>query len=219
MQKRKAELKALQAQINPHFLYNTLNAITWQAADQGVPEISILSNSLGKFFRISLSRGKEVITVGEELEHVENYLRIQGIRYKDKMQYELQAAEDSRDLFIIKLVMQPLVENSIYHGIKLKKDMGHIRVSTKRCVRDDGIQTLCLIVEDDGEGIEEERLKEIQEGLARGRISEASGYGIYNVNERIKLYYGDAYGLSIESEYKKGTRATIQIPIHTTEEI
>lgn len=218
-QKRKAELKALQAQINPHFLYNTLNAITWQAADQGVPEISILSNSLGKFFRISLSNGKEVITIREELEHVENYLRIQGIRYKDKIQYEFHVAEDIKDLFIIKLVLQPLVENSIYHGIKVKKGIGHIRIYVKRCVNEAGIQTLHICVEDDGEGIEEERLKVIQEGLASGHISQDSGYGIYNVNERIKLYYGDVYGLDMESEYRNGTRATIRIPVHTTEEI
>ncbi len=218
-QKRKAELKALQAQINPHFLYNTLNAITWQAADQGVPEISILSNSLGKFFRISLSRGKEVITVREELEHVENYLRIQGIRYKDKIQYEFHVAEDIKDLFIIKLVLQPLVENSIYHGIKVKKGTGHIRICGRRAVNGAGMQTLQICVEDDGEGIEEERLKVIKDGLSFGRISQDSGYGIYNVNERIRLYYGDAYGLLMESERGKITHATVRIPVQTTEEI
>ena len=219
MQKRKAELKALQAQINPHFLYNTLNAITWQAADQGAPEIGILSNSLGKFFRISLNGGKEIITIREELEHVENYLRIQGIRYKDKIQYELQAAEDIKELFIIKLVLQPLVENSIYHGIKVKKEIGHIRIYGERCTNEAGLQTIHIVVEDDGEGIKEERLKVIQEGLVSGRISQDSGYGIYNVNERIKLYYGDSYGLSIESEYGKGTRACLRVPVHTAEEI
>ena len=219
MQKRKAELKALQAQINPHFLYNTLNAITWQAADQEVPEIGILSNSLGKFFRISLSGGKEVITIREELEHVENYLRIQEIRYKDKIRYKLQVPEDVKDLYIIKLVLQPLVENSIYHGIKVKKGIGHIRIYSERCTNEAGIQMLHILVEDDGEGIEEERLKVIQEGLLFGRVSQDSGYGIYNVNERIKLYYGDSYGLSMQSEYGKGTRAAIRIPVHTTEEI
>lgn len=219
LQKRKAELKALQAQINPHFLYNTLNAITWQAADQGVPEISILSSSLGKFFRISLSEGREVITIGEELAHVDNYLRIQGIRYKDKIQYELTVPEDIKELFIIKLVLQPLVENAIYHGIKIKQGIGHIRIYTRRHEKENGLQTLDICVEDDGEGIQEERLKVIQEGLSSGYISQDSGYGIYNVNERIKLCYGDSYGLSLESQYKRGTRATIRIPVHTTEEI
>lgn len=218
MQKRKAELKALQAQINPHFLYNTLNAITWQATDQGANEISTMSNSLGKFFRISLSKGKEIITIGEELEHVLSYLRIQGIRYKDKIQYEFCVPEDVKELYIIKLVLQPLVENAIYHGIKVREEAGKIRIAIRRGVSEAGIQTLCICVEDDGMGIEEERLEVINQGLRLGYVSQEGGYGIYNVNERIKLYYGDSYGLSIESEYRKGTRATIVIPVCTTEE-
>lgn len=217
-QKRKAELKALQAQINPHFLYNTLNTITWQAADQGAEEISILSNSLGKFFRISLSRGKEVITLRDELEHVASYLRIQKVRYKEKIHYEFQVPEDVKDLYIIKLVLQPLVENSIYHGIKRKETPGHIRISVQRQISRNGIPTLRLCVEDDGEGIAGERLAEIQEGLASGYISQDAGYGIYNVNERIKLYYGDAYGPSLESQPQKGTKAVLVIPVQTTEE-
>lgn len=217
-QKRQAELKALQAQINPHFLYNTLNAITWQASDQGAKEASIMSNALGKFFRISLSKGKEVITLGEELEHISNYLKIQGIRYKDKIHYEFDVPEDVKELYIIKLVLQPLVENAIYHGIKIKKGAGYIGIHVERQANEAGIQTLRLCVEDDGEGIEPERLSVICKGLSSGHISENSGYGIYNVNERIKLYYGNAYGLELESEYKKWTRATLVIPIQTTEE-
>lgn len=218
MQKRKAELKALQAQINPHFLYNTLNAITWQAADQGAVEISTLSNSLGKFFRISLSRGKEIITIREELEHVNSYLRIQGIRYKDKLRYEIQAAEDIKDLYIIKLVLQPLVENAIYHGIKKKEGIGHISIKLERDTNGLGNPAIRLCVEDDGEGIEEEKLRIIQESLADGGINQDDGYGIFNVNERIRLYYGELYGLNIESEYGKGTRAVIVIPVRATEE-
>lgn len=218
MQKRKAELKALQAQINPHFLYNTLNAITWQAADQGANEISTMSNSLGKFFRISLSKGKEIITIREELEHVLSYLRIQGIRYKDKISYEFDAPEDVKELYIIKLVLQPLVENAIYHGIKVKEGAGQIRIAIRRGVSEANIQILHICVEDDGVGIEEERLSVIREGLRFGYVSQDGGYGIYNVNERIKLYYGDSYGLAIESEYGKGTRATIVIPVCTMEE-
>lgn len=219
MQKRKAELMALQAQINPHFLYNTLNAITWQAAEQGADEISVLANSLGKFFRISLSKGKEIITIGEELAHVESYLRIQGIRYKDKIRYDIQAEEDIRELYIIKLVVQPLVENSIYHGIHLKDGVGHIHIRISRQTGREGIPAICISVEDDGLGIEKEQLKTIQNALADGHISQDSGYGIYNVNERIKLYYGDSYGLRIESEYGTGTKATIEIPVQTTGEV
>lgn len=218
MQKRKAELRALQAQINPHFLYNTLNAITWQAADCGAREVSILSNCLGKFFRISLSRGREIITLREELEHVTSYLSIQKIRYKDKMKFELDVPEDVKELYITKLVLQPLVENSIYHGIKLKEGVGTIRISVRRQDCSQTVPTLEICVEDDGEGIEEETLAVINEGLRRGEINRDSGYGIYNVNERLKLTYGDSYGLKLESSYKNWTRAVMIIPIRTTQE-
>lgn len=217
MQKRKAELKALQAQINPHFLYNTLNAISWQAMDQGATEISVLSNSLGKFFRVSLSKGKEVITVREELEHVESYLKIQSIRYKNKIQYEFCVHEDVKELYIIKLVLQPLVENAIYHGIKTKAGVGFIRIAIDRGVNKNGIHTLLLSVEDNGQGISAERLQIIKRGLTDGYIEEDSGYGIYNVNERIKLYYGESYGLDIDSVQHQWTKAAIVMPVQTTE--
>lgn len=218
MQKRKAELRALQAQINPHFLYNTLNAITWQAADCGAGEVSILSNSLGKFFRISLSKGREVITLREEIEHVTSYLKIQKIRYRDKIIYKLNVPEDVKDIYITKLVLQPLVENSIYHGIKLKEGVGTIRITVTRTNSAPGIPALEICVEDDGEGIETQQLEIINQGLSRGIINREIGYGIYNVNERLKLSYGDTYGLRLESEYKKWTRAVILIPIQTTQE-
>ncbi len=217
LQKRRAELKALQAQINPHFLYNTLNAITWQATDSNVPEIAVLSNSLGKFFRISLSSGREVITVGEELEHVENYLKIQEIRYKDKLQYSFDIEEGVRELYTIKLLLQPLVENAIYHGIKEKEGPGHIMVSIRRKDLSDH-RVLEMMVEDDGEGIDEERLSVIRQGLELGSSDPDAGYGIYNVNERIKLFYGQDFGLVIDSIFKKKTTSTITIPIMTTEE-
>ena len=217
LQKRKAELRALQAQINPHFLYNTLNAITWQATDSDVPEIAVLSNSLGKFFRISLSNGKEVITIGEELEHVMNYLKIQEIRYKDKLQYSFDIEEGTRELYTIKLIIQPLVENALYHGIKEKEGPGYIKVSIKR-EDNAGHRYLVIRVEDDGEGIEADRLDAIRKGLAGGISEPEEGYGIYNVNERLKLVYGPSYGLSIDSIYRKGTVSTITMPILTTED-
>lgn len=217
-QRRKAELKALQAQIKPHFLYNTLNTITWQAADQGASEISILSNSLGKFFRVSLSKGREIITIREELEHVISYLNIQKIRYKDKINFEVDVPDDVNDLFVIKLVLQPLVENAIYHGIRVKDTPGTIRINIRRETLEFGVQKLLLQVEDTGNGIEPENLKILNDGLHTGKIKRDSGYGIYNVNERIKLYYGEAYGLSLNSEYKHWTIATIVIPIQTTKE-
>lgn len=208
-QKRKAELNALQTQINPHFLYNTLNAITWQAADQGAEEISILSNSLGKFFRLSLSKGAEVITLKDELEHVSSYLDIQSIRYHSKLHYEIAVEERWRELKIIKLILQPLVENSIYHGIKEKPGAGRIRISAKPV--DDGGQ-LMLIVWDDGLGIGVEKLAVINEGLKNGVTDRTEGYGIYNVNERIRLFYGSAYGLRYESKEGEWTKAVLTVP-------
>ena len=211
-QKRLAELKALQAQINPHFLYNTLNAITWQAADQGASEISILSNSLGKFFRLSLSNGNEIITLRDEIEHVRSYLNIQRIRYKTKLNYEIEVEEELLGIPTIKLILQPLVENSIYHGIKLKDSEGMIRIYTSKHIGENGILVVKLCVEDNGYGIEEKKLFSINAGLMEGKNHQKEGYGIYNVNERIKLYYGDDYGLMFESKFEEWTRATIIIP-------
>ncbi|MBQ7371983.1 MAG: histidine kinase, partial [Blautia sp.] len=123
-QKRKVELQALQAQINPHFLYNTLNMITWQAVDQGAEEISVISNALGKYFRVSLSKGREIITLAEELEHVRSYLEIQKIRYSTKLNYEILVDPELTERKVIKLILQPLVENALYHGIKVKEGKG-----------------------------------------------------------------------------------------------
>lgn len=215
--KRKAELKALQAQINPHFLYNTLNAITWQAADQGASEISILANSLGKFFRLSLSKGNEIITLRDEIEHVRSYLNIQSIRYKTKLNYQIDIDNDLLPMPTIKLLLQPLVENAIYHGIKLKDRPGMIRIYFSKHLGDNGITIIKMCVEDDGYGIEEEKLEIINNYLSECKINENEGYGIYNVNERIKLYYGEEYGLMLESKYKEWTRATIIMPIHIME--
>ena len=216
-QKRKAELKALQAQINPHFLYNTLNAITWQAVDQGAEEVSILSNSLGKFFRLSLSKGAEVIYLREELEHVSSYLDIQSIRYHSRLQYEIQVPREWYTYRLIKLVLQPLVENSIYHGIKEKGSSGKIIISAEKREQNN-IQILSLTVWDDGAGIPEEKLKDMNQSLMEGEMNRQDGYGIYNVNERIKLYYGNAYGLRYESEEGEWTKAILTIPLEEIEE-
>lgn len=215
-QKRLAELKALQAQINPHFLYNTLNAITWQAADQGASEISILANSLGKFFRLSLSKGNEIITLRDEIEHVRSYLNIQRIRYKSKLNYEIEIEEDLLGIPMIKLILQPLVENSIYHGIKPKEVEGLIRITSSKNIGENGILVIKLCVEDNGNGIEEESLRQINAALMEGKPKQQEGYGIYNVNERIKLYYGDDYGLMFESKFGEWTRATILFPAQIT---
>lgn len=216
-QKRKAELKALQAQINPHFLYNTLNAITWQAADQGAEEVSILSNALGKFFRISLSKGAEIVTLKEELEHVRSYLDIQSIRYHDRLNYRIEVEEARMDYRVIKLILQPLAENSIYHGIKEKRGAGQIRIWAEPFFEGQK-QCLKLVVWDDGAGIPADRLTVMNQALAEGVTDHSDGYGIYNVNERLRLYYGEEYGLSYESVEGQWTRAELRLPLEEGEE-
>ncbi|MCI9361627.1 MAG: histidine kinase [Hungatella sp.] len=211
-QKREAELKALQAQINPHFLYNTLNAITWQAADQGAEEISILSSSLGRFFRVSLSKGAEIISLREELDHVTSYLEIQSIRYHSRLNYEIRVEEPWKVCRVIKLCLQPLAENSIYHGIKEKENSGLIRIWAEEGWQEE-TPVLCLVVWDDGAGIPKEKLDIINENLKMGRIDHGEGYGIYNVNERLRLFYGESYGLRYESEEGKWTKGILTLPI------
>lgn len=217
-QKRKAEINALQAQINPHFLYNTLNAISWQAADQGETEISVLATSLGRFFRISLSKGREIITVQEELDQVRSYLRIQKIRYKDILSdcFEIDPRLQGKQM--IKLVVQPLVENAIYHGIKPADRPGTIRICAGLHTDEYGAEKIRITVEDDGVGIPPAKLTELNELLAAGQSDPDSGYGIFNVNERIKLYYGKEYGLMLESIEDTWTRATLVFPAQIVEE-
>lgn len=210
-QKRKAELKALQAQINPHFLYNTLNAITWQAADQGANDIARLSNLLGRFFRLTLQKGTEMITLCKEAEHVKSYLDIQRIRYRSKIQYEIHIPEYVMKASVIKLILQPLVENSIYHGIKEKNGTGIIRIEA--VIEKNGeTEVLKITVWDDGVGMDDEKVKIINQGLRAGITDQREGYGIYNVNERIMLYYGKQYGLHFESVQGKWTRVVVTIP-------
>lgn len=207
-QKRKAELRALQAQINPHFLYNTLNAITWQAAASGDEKICTLTHALGRFFRISLSRGAEVIPLRDEIDHVRSYLQIQQIRYGERLRFEIDAEPVLMDMQIIKLVLQPLVENSIYHGIKHKDGGGSIVVSARE---EDGFAVLS--VEDDGVGIERAQLETMNDELGRAISRQTEGYGIFNVNERLHLYYGEDCGLHYESEAGVFTRVTFRVPI------
>ena len=211
-QKRKAELKALQAQINPHFLYNTLNAITWQAADKGEEEISILSSSLGRFFRISLSKGAEVISLREEIEHVTSYLEIQSIRYGAKLNYDVEVDSSLMEYKVLKLILQPLAENSIYHGIKEKAQAGWIHIRAQLIHIDEDSDRLQISVWDNGLGIAYDMLKKINNSLAHGETNLADGYGIFNVNERIRLYYSEQYGLLYESEEGEWTKAILTLP-------
>jgi two-component system sensor histidine kinase YesM len=212
-QKRMAELKALQAQINPHFLYNTLNTISWYATDQDAGEIAVISSALGKFFRIALSRGHEFILIREEIAHVLSYLEIQSIRYKSKLDYSVEIPEEIADYPIIKLILQPLVENALYHGIKPKEGKGYIRITGEG----QGGRII-LHVCDNGIGMEASKLEMINDNLSRGIIPSDSGYGIYNVNERLRLYYGEAWGLRLEKGETGGIRALVTLPRKTLPE-
>jgi two-component system sensor histidine kinase YesM len=207
---KKAELRALQAQINPHFLYNTLDTIIWMAEAQRTEQIVEIVGALSSFFRISLSKGQDWITIGEEIERVRSYLTIQKMRYRDIMNYRIDVSPAVRDYTVLKLVLQPLVENALYHGIKNKRQGGTIIIRA----RPGGENEVMLEVEDDGIGFTPEKLAQLRAELAddSGDIRLESGFGIGNVNKRIRLYYGRQYGITVQSEYNSGTRVTLIIP-------
>jgi len=207
---KKAELRALQAQINPHFLYNTLDTIIWMAEAKKTDQVIEIVSALSNFFRISLSKGRDWITIGEEIERTRSYLTIQKMRYRDIMDYEIQMDAGVSDNTILKLMLQPLVENALYHGIKNKRQGGTIAVRAKQ----NGENEVCLEVEDNGIGFTPDKLARIQAMIDddSGDIRLESGFGIDNVNKRIKLYYGKQYGLSIKSEHNVGTCVTLVIP-------
>ena len=212
---QKAEMKALQAQITPHFLYNTFDTIVWLAEEEHTDQVVKITKAFSDFLRISLSRGHEWITVAQELEHIKNYLTIQKIRYADILNYEIDADESLMEYKIIKLVLQPLVENAIYHGIKNKRGRGLLKVRIH--YSDDSHSAICFTVEDNGAGFTEERLGQVRNELRTGsQDSEklSSVYGLYNVNKKLKLYYGEqTQGIVIESESGKGSRISFTIPI------
>lgn len=208
---KKAELKLLQAQINPHFLYNTLDTIVWLAEANKTDQVIDIVRALSSFFRIALSRGKEWISLRQEIEHVRSYLTIQKMRYRDILDYRIEVEEDLLDSTILKLTLQPLVENALYHGIKTKRHGGTVVMRARKT--DDDM--LMIEVEDDGVGFTPYKLAQIQSTLAEDGedISmKEGGFGLENVNKRIKLYYGEKYGVSIQSQYRSGTTVTVAIP-------
>ena len=206
-QLRKAEFELLQAQINPHFLYNTLDAIVWSAEAGNQKQVVKMVGSLSEFFRTSLNKGKEIVTVREELQHVRSYLEIQQIRYQDILSYEIDVPEELNNYLIPKITIQPLVENALYHGIKNRRGGGKISV-TGTLEEEDYI----IKVTDDGIGMDEERLEQVRKGLTDQDPDSNKIYGLYNVNERIRLEFGEEYGISIDSAYEKGTTMTIRLP-------
>jgi two-component system sensor histidine kinase YesM len=207
---KKAELRALQAQINPHFLYNTLDTIIWMAESKKTDQVVKIVSALSNFFRISLSKGMDWITIGEEVERIRSYLTIQKMRYRDILDYKIEVDENVAENTILKLILQPLVENALYHGIKNKRRKGTISVRARR----NGEEEILLEVEDDGIGFTPEKLAQLRAELDddSGDIKLESGFGIGNVNKRIRLYYGKPYGLSVQSEYTTGTCVTLVIP-------
>jgi len=203
--KRKSEMKALQAQINPHFLYNTLDSIIWMSEAGRNDEVVLMTSALAKLFRQSISNENETVTIKEEIDYVKNYLIIQKMRYKDKLDYSIEIKEDILGVSIIKFALQPLVENAIYHGLKYKDSKGNLTI--KGFERDS-----CVYIQiiDDGVGMTKEELSHIFD--AKENVHQTSGVGVNNVRNRLLLYYGEAYGLTFESEAFKGTVATIIIP-------
>ncbi len=208
--KRISELKALQAQIHPHFLYNTLDSIIWMAEMDKMDDVIKMTSALSKLLRSTISKGEELIPIRAELAHIEHYLTIQNIRYRNKFTYSFDVDPTIMACKIIKIVLQPLVENAIYHGIKNKADAGHILIKGYRV--SDGIE---LQVIDDGVGTDAAKLNA---SLAKGMphvpaaYSSTSGLGIQNVNHRIQLNFGERFGLSFDSELDEGTTVTLRMP-------
>ena len=200
----RAELELLQAQINPHFLYNTLDSIAILAEDERGEDVVHMVTSLSTFFRNSLSRGEDVISLGAECAQVRSYLEIQQIRYSDILRYDICVPEALLDCRVPKLILQPLVENALYHGVKNRRGMGRITV-TGEAVGDD----LLLRVTDNGAGMDEAQVRELQSGLYEDKHT---GLGLVNVHKRIRLYCGAEYGLSFESAPGVGTTVTARLP-------
>ena len=211
---QKAEMKALNAQITPHFLYNTFDTIIWLAEEGETDDVIKVTRAFSEFLRISLSRGHEWITVQQEIEHVQNYLTIQKIRYADILNYELDIDANLFSYKMLKLILQPLVENAIYHGIKNKRGRGHLKVSAH--FADESHTKMLFSVTDDGAGFSEERLNQVKDELKKetgASESLTSVYGLYNVNKRLSLYYADeTEGLKIESAQGNGTTVSFILP-------
>jgi two-component system sensor histidine kinase YesM len=209
MNLRVTELKLLQAQINPHFLYNTLDTIIWLAEGKQTEQVVDMVTSLSDFFRTVLSEGRDFITIKEEASHIRSYLEIQQFRYRDILEYEIAISSELYECTILKLTLQPLVENALYHGIKNKRGKGKIIVRG-------GIfgGKICLEVEDNGIGMSEDELEKIRNRV-KGQVDYEvqGGFGLANVDERIRLNYGQEYGLVFASKEGEWTRVSVFLPI------
>ena len=204
-QKRKSELKALQAQINPHFLYNTLDSIIWMSEGGKNDEVVLMTSALAKLLRQSISNDKEEVSIAEEINYVKSYMLIQKMRYADKLDYSIKIAPEIESTRIVKLTLQPIVENAIYHGLKYKKTKGNISIEGSKLG-----ENACITISDDGVGMETETLDRI---FKKREQTKSNGVGVYNVQKRLKLNYGEEYGISYLSRKGVGTMATITLPI------
>ncbi|MEI3437138.1 MAG: sensor histidine kinase [Blautia sp.] len=206
-QKRKSELKALQSQINPHFLYNTLDSIIWMAEGKKNEEVVVMTASLARLLRQSISNEEEQVPIGQEVEYARSYLTIQKMRYKDKLEFQIQVDAQIMGVPIIKLVLQPLIENAIYHGLKYKEGKGLLIVRGYR----EG-ENAVLQIRDNGAGMDEQTLSHIFE---KHKVNyRSNGVGVYNVQKRLQLYYGMDYGITYSSKQGDGTTASIVIPMN-----
>ena len=206
---RVTESQLMQAQINPHFLYNTLDTIVWLAEEKQTQEVVSVVTSLSDFFRAMLSDGKDYVSIKEEVKHVKSYLEIQYMRYQDILEYDIQIDANIEEFVIPKLMIQPLVENALYHGIKNRRGTGKITIKGYRRQNE-----IILEVQDDGAGMRKEKMEELN-GVIITSAEEnqvRTGFGVVNVRERIHAYYGKEYGIFYESEEGKGTRAIIVLP-------
>lgn len=195
---REYEINALHSQINPHFLYNTLDTIIWMAEFEDTEKVISITKSLANFFRISLSNGEEKILLKDEINHIEEYLYIQKQRYEDRLEYLIEIEDGIKEIKIPKIILQPIVENAIYHGIKNLDTKGKIKIYSK--ILEDKIE---IIVEDNGIGFEKSKTQ---------NISKMGGIGIKNVNKRIRFYYGKEFGVFIDKKFKNGARVIIKLP-------
>lgn len=207
---REAELELLQAQINPHFLYNTLDTIIWLTESGKTQDVVDIVRSLSDFFRTSLNHGNGMFTLHEEERHVRSYMQIQQVRYQDILDYEVNIPEELKDAVIPKITLQPLVENALYHGIKNRRGKGLISIGAY-CEGKD----IVIFVKDNGIGVMENQLEEVRKRIERRTDGETKheSYGLFNVNERIKLKFGKGYGLSITSVYGEGTCVYVRVPL------
>jgi len=212
---KRSELRTLQAQIAPHFLYNTLDAIVWLAEARRAEEVIHITQALSDFFRISLSQGRDWIPLSEEIKHLQGYLTIQKVRYRDILDYEIDIPTALYSGQVLKLLLQPLVENAIYHGIKHRRGRGLVRVSGAQV--DD---KMVLTVWDNGAGMSAERLLQVRANLEMDAPAEGEqgSYGLFNVNKRIRLYYNQPEGVRIQSD-ESGTAVSFCVPFGRMDDV